>query len=195
MSQTPGEMPPCGPGPQAGADDAGAPEAEARRTRALRGTVLAVALLNAAYLVVEIVMALGIGSVALVADSVDFFEDFAVNLLIFVALGWSLARRAVIGKVMAGAIVLPAVAALVMAVVKIGDPEPPAAGVLLGAAVGSILVNLACVALLARFRGDGGSLTRAAWLAARNDLVAGVVLVALSGITALTASAWAGPAD
>lgn len=57
------------------------------RVRALRGTVLVVALLNGAYLVVEIILALGIGSVALVADSVDFFEDFAVNLLIFVALG------------------------------------------------------------------------------------------------------------
>lgn len=61
--------------------------ADRRRARALRGTVLAVALLNGAYLVVEIILALGIGSVALVADSVDFFEDFAVNLLIFVALG------------------------------------------------------------------------------------------------------------
>ncbi|HAY86243.1 MAG TPA: cobalt transporter, partial [Micrococcus luteus] len=100
--------------------------------RALRGTVLAVALLNGAYLVVEIILAVGIGSVALVADSVDFFEDFAVNLLIFVALGWTAARQAVIGKVMAGIIVLPAVAALVMAATKIGDPEPPAAGVLLG---------------------------------------------------------------
>ena len=110
-----------------------AAEADRRRTRALRGTVLAVALLNGAYLVVEIILALGIGSVALVADSVDFFEDFAVNLLIFVALGWTAARQAVIGKVMAGIIVLPAVAALVMAATKIGDPEPPAAGVLLGA--------------------------------------------------------------
>ena len=62
---------------------------------------------------------------------------------------------------------------------------------LLGVAVGSILVNLVCVALLARVRTDGGSLTRAAWLAARNDLVAGVVLIALSGITVLTASGWA----
>ncbi|NEK47514.1 cation transporter, partial [Rhizobium leguminosarum] len=40
-------------------------------------------------------------------------------------------------------------------------------------------------------RTDGGSLTRAAWLAARNDLVAGAVLIALSGITVLTASGWA----
>lgn len=161
------------------------------RVRALRTTVLTVALLNLAYMVVEIAVALSIRSVALVADSVDFFEDFAVNLLIFVALGWSLARRARVGKVIAGIIVLPAIAAIVMAVVKIGDPEPPAAGALLWTAVGAILVNLVCVGLLARYRSDGGSLTTAAFLAARNDLIAGVVLIALAGATALTASGWA----
>lgn len=161
------------------------------RVRALRTTVLTVALLNLAYMVVEIAVAMSIRSVALVADSVDFFEDFAVNLLIFVALGWSLARRARVGKVIAGIIVLPAIAAIVMAVVKIGDPEPPAAGALLWTAVGAILVNLVCVGLLARYRSDGGSLTTAAFLAARNDLIAGVVLIALAGATALTASGWA----
>ena len=165
--------------------------ADAGRVRSLRTTVLTVALLNLAYMVVEIAVALSIRSVALVADSVDFFEDFAVNLLIFVALGWSLARRARVGKVIAGIIVLPAIAALVMAVVKIGDPEPPAAGALLWTAVGAILVNLVCVGLLARYRSDGGSLTTAAFLAARNDLIAGVVLIALAGATALTASGWA----
>ena len=159
--------------------------------RSLRTTVLTVALLNLAYMVVEIAVALSIRSVSLVADSVDFFEDFAVNLLIFVALGWSLARRARVGKVIAGIIVLPAIAAIVMAVVKIGDPEPPAAGALLWTAVGAILVNLVCVGLLARYRSDGGSLTTAAFLAARNDLIAGVVLIALAGATALTASGWA----
>ena len=161
------------------------------QVRALRTTVLTVALLNLAYMVVEIAVALSIRSVALVADSVDFFEDFAVNLLIFVALGWPLARRARVGKVIAGIIVLPAIAAIVMAVVKIGDPEPPAAGALLWTAVGAILVNLVCVGLLARYRSDGGSLTTAAFLAARNDLIAGVVLIALAGATALTASGWA----
>ena len=45
--------------------------------------------------------------------------------------------------------------------------------------------------LLARYRSDGGSLTTAAFLAARNDLIAGVVLIALAGATALTASGWA----
>lgn len=62
--------------------------------QALKRTVLTVALLNLGYMVVEMSVALAVGSVSLFADSVDFFEDFAVNLLIFLALGWSLQRRA-----------------------------------------------------------------------------------------------------
>lgn len=169
---------------------AGETDRDPARVRALRATVLTVALLNLAYMVVEVAVALSIRSVALVADSVDFFEDFAVSLLIFIALGWTLSKRAVVGKAMAVIIVLPALAALVMAVVKMGDPEPPAAGVLFWTAVGAVGVNLVCVLLLSRFRSDGGSLTRAAWLAARNDLIAGVVLIGLAGATALTASGW-----
>ena len=55
--------------------------------RLVKRTVLAVAGLNFGYFWVEVVVALAIGSVALFADSVDFLEDTAVNLLIFFALG------------------------------------------------------------------------------------------------------------
>lgn len=163
---------------------------EAHRRRALGRAVLWVAGLNLAYMAVELAVALSIGSVALFADAVDFFEDFAVNLLIAVALGWSAARQAVVGRVLAVVILLPAVAALVMAVVKAGDPEPPAAGPLLGAALGAIAVNLVCTLVLVRFRSHAGSLTAAAYLAARNDVIAGVALVALAGVTAWTGSGW-----
>nr|WP_272877223.1 cation transporter [Neoroseomonas eburnea] len=46
-------------------------------------------MLNLGYLGVEFAVALSIGSVSLLADSVDFLEDAAVNFLIFAALGWS----------------------------------------------------------------------------------------------------------
>ena len=62
-------------------------------TRRLRRTVLAVAALNLGYFFVEIAVALAIGSVSLFADSVDFLEDTSINLLIFIALGWSTAAR------------------------------------------------------------------------------------------------------
>jgi hypothetical protein len=64
---------------------------------ALRRTVLIVALLNLAYFGVEFVVALSIASVSLFADSVDFLEDTSVNLLILLALGWSLKARSQVG--------------------------------------------------------------------------------------------------
>ena len=59
----------------------------------LRRVVLIVALLNLAYFGVEFTVALSIGSVSLFADSVDFLEDAAINVLIFAALPWAAARR------------------------------------------------------------------------------------------------------
>lgn len=158
--------------------------------QALKRTVLTVALLNLGYMVVEMSVALAVGSVSLFADSVDFFEDFAVNLLIFLALGWSLQRRAALGKVMAVIILLPALAAGWMAVVKFGDPEPPDPLALVVTAGGAVLVNLICTVLLSRFRHDGGSLTTAAFLAARNDVIANVAIIVMGLVTAWTLSGW-----
>ena len=84
-----------------------------------------VAGLNLAYFVVEVSVALAIGSVSLLADSVDFLEDTAINLLIALALGWPLRRRAVAGHVMALIILVPAVVAAWQAVVKAFDPVAP----------------------------------------------------------------------
>lgn len=67
--------------------------------RALKRTVLTVALLNLGYMAVELTVSL--------------------------AVGWSLRRRAGLGKILALIILLPALAAGWMAVVKVGDPEPP----------------------------------------------------------------------
>ena len=158
--------------------------------RALKRTVLTVALLNLGYMVVEMSVALAVGSVSLFADSVDFFEDFAVNLLIFLALGWSLQRRAALGKVMAVIILLPALAAGWMAVVKFGDPEPPDPLALVVTAGGAVLVNLICTVLLSRFRHDGGSLPTAAFLAARNDVIANAAIIVMGLVTAWTLSGW-----
>ncbi|RZS53477.1 Co/Zn/Cd efflux system component [Microcella putealis] len=159
-------------------------------TRAVRRVVLTVAALNAAYFVVELVVALAISSVSLLADSVDFFEDAAINLLIAVALGWSLLARARLGRLLAIVIVVPSVVALVQAVTKALEPEAPAALPLIIAASGGALVNVLCAVLLARHRRVGGSLVSAAWLVARNDVVINVAIVAMGLITLLVVSGW-----
>ncbi len=78
----------------------------------LRRIVLIVALLNLGYFGVEFTVALAIGSVSLLADSVDFLEDASVNLLIFLALAWSTQTRARVGMAMSGILLIPAAAFL-----------------------------------------------------------------------------------
>ncbi len=75
--------------------------------RRLRRIVLIVAALNLSYFFVEFTVALVAGSVSLLADSVDFLEDTAINMLILFALGWPLAKRAATGKAMALVILGP----------------------------------------------------------------------------------------
>jgi Co/Zn/Cd efflux system component len=157
---------------------------------ALRRTVRLVALLNLAYFGVEAAVALAIASVALLADSVDFLEDAAVNFLIFAALGWSARRRARVGLLLAGLLLAPAVAFLWMLWQKVAQPVVPAPLPLSLAGAGAMVVNLTCALLLARVRHQGGSLGRAAFLSARNDVLANVAIVAAGLVTLLWLSIW-----
>jgi Co/Zn/Cd efflux system component len=159
-------------------------------TPALRKVVIVVAILNLAYFEVEFAVALAIGSVSLFADSVDFLEDASINLLIAVALGWSATSRARLGMALAGILLVPGLATLWMAFEKFMSPVPPAPLPLTLTGAGALAVNLTCALMLARFRTHGGSLTRAAFLSARNDVWANVAIIGVGLLTAYTLSAW-----
>ncbi|MDO8147774.1 cation diffusion facilitator family transporter [Isoptericola sp. b515] len=156
----------------------------------LRRVVAVVAALNFAYFFVEFFVALSAGSVSLLADSVDFLEDTAVNLLILLALGWPLARRAAMGKVMAVIILGPAAFAAWEAVQRFGAPEAPDVVPLVLASAGAIVVNGTAAWLLVGVRHHGGSLSRAAFLSARNDVLVNVAVIAMGLVTAWTGSGW-----
>jgi Co/Zn/Cd efflux system component len=156
---------------------------------ALRHTVKLVALLNLGYFGVEFAVALAIGSVSLFADSIDFLEDATVSGLILVALGWNARWRAMVGMALVAVLFAPAVATLWTAWQKFQLPVPPAPVPLTLAGLGALVINLYCALRLARFRTHGGSLTRAAFLSARNDALANVAIVAAGVVTAVTLSA------
>jgi Co/Zn/Cd efflux system component len=139
---------------------------------------------------VEFGVALAIGSVALFADSVDFLEDASINLLIAVGLGWSAANRARLGMVLAAVILVPVAATLWTAWQKFSLPVPPQPLPLTLTGAGALAVNLTCALMLTRFRHHGGSLTRAAFLSARNDALANVAIIAAGLLTAATLSVW-----
>lgn len=159
-------------------------------TAGLRRVVRLVAILNLAYFGIEFAVALAIGSVSLFADSIDFLEDTSINFLILVALAWSAARRARVGMALAGILLVPGVATLWTAWQKFSVPVPPAALPLSLAGAGALAVNLTCALMLTRYRQHGGSLTRAAFLSARNDVSANVAIVGAGLITAYVRSAW-----
>ena len=58
------------------------------------------------------------------------------------------------------------------------------------AGFGALAVNFLCASMLARFRAHAGSLSRAAYLSARNDVLANVAIMAAAGIAVLYPSAW-----
>ena len=157
---------------------------------ALRRVVLVVAVVNLGYFFVEFTVAVRIGSVSLFADSVDFLEDALINLLIFVALPWPAHRRRVVGSTLAFVILIPAVATIWTAIVKIFTPYPPNPVPLTLTAAGALVVNLTCAAILARHRHHNGSLTTAAWLSARNDAVANLAIIAVGLATFWLATGW-----
>jgi Co/Zn/Cd efflux system component len=156
----------------------------------LRNVVLIVAALNLAYFGVEFAVALAIGSVSLFADSVDFLEDASVNFLIAIALGWSATSRARVGMALAGILFIPGLATLWTAWEKFLVPLPPAPLPLSLAGGGALVINLSCAFMLVQFRTHRGSLTRAAFLSARNDVMANIAIITAGFVTVYTLSGW-----
>ena len=156
----------------------------------LRRAILAVAILNLSYFFVEFSAAISIGSVSLFADSIDFLEDTSVNILILVALGWSLRARSRVGMCLALILLVPGLATLWTVWQKFASPMPPEPVTLSLVGAGALAVNLTCALILARFRKHSGSLTKAAFLSARNDAYANIAIVAAGLVTAFTYSVW-----
>ncbi|TWB43594.1 cation efflux family protein [Rhizobium sp. ERR 922] len=157
----------------------------------LKRAVRQVAFLNLGYFGIEFLVALSIGSVSLFADSIDFLEDASINLLIALALGWSVRNRARVGMALAGILLVPGLATIWTAWQKFMMPVVPDPLPLTLTGLGALAVNLSCALMLTRYRRHSGSLTRAAFLSARNDTLANIAIIAAGLVTAFVwRSAW-----
>ena len=92
--------------------------------------------------------------------------------------------------VMAGILLVPALATLWSAWSKFQLPIAPAPLPLSLTALGALAVNLSCALMLVRYRTHRGSLTRAAFLSARNDAFANVAIILAALVTLFYRSAW-----
>ena len=156
----------------------------------LKKTVIIVAALNLMYFFYEFSIARKIGSVSLFADSIDFLEDTAVNILILLAFGWSIKTRVKLGYVFSGLLLIPGIAVLSVAWDKFQNPVTPESLSLGLTALGALVVNVFCAYLLSRFRKSKESLTKAAYLSARNDALANVAIISASVISLFWTSGW-----
>jgi Co/Zn/Cd efflux system component len=150
----------------------------------IRNVVRIVAIANLSYFALEFIFAIRIGSVSLFADSIDFLEDASVNILIFVALGWSLAARRRLSRFFALLLLVPAISVIIFTIYKINNPTVPSGPAITTVAVGALIVNFTCAFLLAKFRENQQSLVMAAYLSARNDALSNLAIITAGIVTA-----------
>jgi Co/Zn/Cd efflux system component len=91
---------------------------------------------------------------------------------------------------LAGILLVPGLAALWTAWEKLQMPVPPVPVPLTLSAVGALAINRACAHMLARYRAHEGSLTRAAFLSARNDVLANIAIIIAGLVTGYILSVW-----
>ena len=152
--------------------------------------VFFVAILNLLYFFVEFIVALNIRSVSLLADSIDFIEDASINFLIFFAVSLTTIKKARISILLSIIMLLPGIIALWAIWQQIIHQEPPAPVELSTVAFGALIINCLCTLILMKFRNYSGSLTKAAFLSARNDAFANIAIILTGIITILYPSIW-----
>ena len=152
--------------------------------------VFLVAVLNLIFFFIEFTVALNIRSVSLLADSIDFIEDTSINFLIFFAVSLSLVKRAKISIFLSIIMMLPGFVAIWAVWKQIIYQQPPEPIELSIVGFGALVVNCLCTYILIKFRNYSGSLTKAAFLSARNDAIANITIIIAGIITIFHPSVW-----
>lgn len=156
----------------------------------LKKSIFIVALLNFIYFWIEYGVAIKIDSVSLFADSIDFLEDSAINLLILMAIGWSLYRRKQIAILLSILILIPSISTILVIFNKFFNLTTPEPYTLTITGLGALIINVICALLLVRFRKNENSLIKAAFLSARNDVFANIAIIIAGTITLFWNTIW-----
>lgn len=128
-------------------------------------------------------------SSALQADSLDSLGDALVYMLSLWVVGGSLRQRTKAVFLKGGIQALFGLAVLVEVGRRAWLGAEPLAPIMAVAGSVSLVANLACFALLTRFRGDDMNM-RSVWLCSRNDMVNNVGVILAAGLVAWLDSPW-----
>jgi cation diffusion facilitator family transporter len=154
-----------------------------------RRVLIIVMAINFAMFVVEFGGGVWAHSSALMADAVDMFGDAAVYALSLYALGRGARWEASAALAKGAIILLFGIAVLLEIVEKLARGVPPSSTLMLGVGGLALAANLACLALLRRFRKLNVNMS-STFECSRNDVVSNLGVLAAAGLVAATGSAW-----
>ncbi len=154
-----------------------------------RRVLIVVLVINAVMFGVEFVAGMIAGSAALMADATDMLGDALVYAVSLFALSrgdrWK-ARAALFKGIL---ILLLGIAILVNVAIKLTSGVPPSSTLMLIFGAMALVANLACLALLWRFRGQDINMA-STFECSRNDVINNVGVLAAAGAVAAFASPW-----
>ncbi|WP_299476391.1 cation transporter [uncultured Roseibium sp.] len=145
--------------------------------------------MNAAMFIVEMAAGQAAGSKALQADALDFFGDAVTYGISLAVIGASLRTRALAALAKGGSLLLMGLWVASSTLYQVFVLGVPQAGVMGSIGFLALVVNLASVLLLVRYK-DGDANVRSVWLCSRNDAIGNVaVMIAALGVWG-SATAW-----
>lgn len=152
--------------------------------------VLWVALgVNAMMFVIELAASFGAGSVALLADSIDFAGDAANYGLSLVVLGASVATRAKASLVKAATMAAFGVFVIGQTAWRWWLGAVPEAFTMGAVSVLALAANVGVAWMLYAWR-EGDSNVRSVWLCSRNDAIGNMAVLVAALLVGTTGSAW-----
>ena len=159
-------------------------------SEAARGRVLwAVLAINGVMFALEFGAGMVAGSTALMADALDMLGDAAMYGVSLVALRRSATWRAGAALLKGGLMGAFGLGVLVQVVVRLLTDTVPAAHLMTGFGLAALGANLACAALLLRYRRSDVNM-RSTWLCSRNDVLANLGVLAAAAMVTVTGRAW-----
>lgn len=120
------------------------------------------------------------GSMALLADALDFWADSATYAISLWAIGHTARTRANVAMAKGISLAVMAAAVLSLSIWRAFDGTPPQAEIMQGTAVAAFMANAISVLILVKWK-DGDANVRSVWLCSRNDMI-GNVAVLMAGI-------------
>lgn len=156
---------------------------------AFRGVLWICLGLNFSMFIIDILASHIAGSIALLADAIDFFSDSASYVISLYVLNKSLRWRAAAALINAGGMAVVGLWVAYAAFERFHHPIVPHAPLMGGVGAMALCVNLTSAALLYRFR-HGDSNARSVWMCSRNDALYNIGIIVSAFLVFYTASGW-----